>query len=107
MYRPIANRRSRIAAAEALECRRLLAGYPLLVQVLPFSLDFSSDQGRLLDKDGQGTGFNWVQSNGAGSEYRPKLIDLDTSAGLLKITSAGSSSAGSNYGADNSLVNGL
>src|SRR5437870_1168709 len=96
-----------LSIVEILECRRLLAGYPLIVQALPFSLDFSSDQGRLLDKDGQGTGFTWVQSNGTGSEYQSKLIDLDTSVGVLKITSTGNSSAGSNYGADNSLVNGL
>src|SRR5438128_1948510 len=92
---------------DALEQRRLLSGFPQIVQSLPFSLDFSSDRGRLLDKDGQGTGFTWVQTNGAGDEYQPKLIDLNTSAGILRITSAGNSSAGSNYDNDNSLVNGL
>ena len=35
------------------------------------------------------------------------MIDLDTGGGLLKITSTGNSTAGSNYGSDNSLVNGL
>jgi glucose/arabinose dehydrogenase len=95
------------ALFESLEARRLLAGYPLIVQNLPFSLDFSNDRGRLVDKDRTGTGFTWVQPNAAGDEYQPDLIDLNRPQGVLRITSAGNSHSGSNYGSDNSLVNGL
>src|SRR5947207_1577085 len=97
----------RAAAMQAFEPRVLLSGYPLVTQTLPFSLDFSSDRGRLVDKDGQGTGFTWVQTNAFGNEYQPKLIDLDTAHGLLKIKSYGNTRVGSNYGSDDSLVNGL
>jgi glucose/arabinose dehydrogenase len=92
---------------ESLEPRRLLSGYPLVVRSLPFSLDFASSKGWLTDKDGQGTGFTWAQTNASGNEYQPGKIDLDTSAGVLKITSSGNSSAGGNYNTDNSLVDGL
>jgi regulation of enolase protein 1 (concanavalin A-like superfamily)/fibronectin type 3 domain-containing protein len=73
------------------------------VQTLPFLLDFGSDKGELLDKDGQGTGFTRTQSNNSSNSYQPNLIDLDTGAGVLKITST----AGSNSTSDNNLVNGL
>jgi glucose/arabinose dehydrogenase len=97
----------RRAALEALEPRRLLAGYPLVVQALPVLLDFSTDRGRLVDKDGEGTGFTWVQPNAAGNEYQPSLINLDIARGLLKVSSYGNARSGSNFGSDNSLVNGL
>lgn len=52
------------------------------------SLDFSSSRsGTVLDKDGQGTGFTGVQANKVGDQYDPNLIDLDTTAGRLRLTS--------------------
>jgi hypothetical protein len=90
---------------ERLEDRRLFAIDT--VQTLPFALDFSSDRGGLLDKDGSGTGFTRVQENKLGTGYTPSLIDLDTTAGLLRLTTTGTSSAGSNSRADNTLVNAL
>src|SRR5438045_3870332 len=90
---------------ESLEGRQLLSA--ATIQTLPFNLDFSSDRGELLDKDGQGTGFTRVQDNKLASEYQPALIDLDTAAGVLKLTTTGTSAAGSNTNADNTLVNAL
>ena len=77
------------------------------IQTLPFTLDFSSDRGELLDKDGQGTGFTRVQTNKLGTEYQSGLIDLDTALGYLKLTTTGTSTAGSNSAGDNTLVNAL
>jgi hypothetical protein len=88
---------------ESLEERRLLS--TTTVQSLPFLLDFSSDRGEIADKDGQGTGFTRVQANTAGTQYQPSLIDLDTTAGTLAITSQ--SDGGSNTGSMNNLDNAL
>src|SRR5690606_23483118 len=74
---------------------------------LPFILDFSSDQGEILDKDGEGTGFTRLQENKLGNQYQPQLIDLDTTTGVLKLTTTGNSSNGGPRDGDNTLVNGL
>ena len=57
------------AVIETLEDRRLMSAST--VQTLPFDLDFTSDRGELLDKDGEGTGFTRVQANKLGNEYQP------------------------------------
>src|SRR5438552_3407745 len=85
------------AVIESMEARCLLSGDPTAIKALPFTNDFNLDAGGLADKDGQGTGFTWVQDNGTHSEYQPSLIDLDTNAGVLKLTSAGNAQAGGNY----------
>src|SRR5436309_15823293 len=90
---------------EGLEGRRLLSSST--VQILPFTLDFSSDKGEILDKDGQGTGFTRLQVNKNGDQYQPNLIDLVTTSGVLKITTTGNSTNGSNSGSDNSQVDAL
>jgi regulation of enolase protein 1 (concanavalin A-like superfamily) len=105
------KRRPRLLSAcipvlEDLERRELLSGST--IQTLPFILDFGSDRGEITDKDGQGTGFTRIQANKLGTEYAPSLIDLDTSAGVLRLTTSGSSTTGSNSGtSDNTLQNGL
>jgi len=90
---------------EGLEVRKHLDANT--VQQLPFILDFSSDRGELVDKDGQGTGFTRVQVNSLGNQYQPQLIDLDTAAGVLKLTTTGNGTNGGNSGTDNTLVNAL
>lgn len=90
---------------EDLEQRRHLDANT--VQTLPFVLDFGSNRGELVDKDGQGTGFTRTQANNFGNSYQPQLIDLDTAAGVLKLTTTGNATNGGNAGADNSLVNAL
>jgi hypothetical protein len=64
----------------------------LIPAVLPGTtatrLDFSAARaGTVADRDGEGTGFTGVQPNTAGNQYQPSLIDLDTTAGVLKLTS--------------------
>ena len=104
----VRSRRVKLVSAagsviESLEQRRLLS--TTTVQSLPFSLDFSSDRGEIADKDGQGTGFTRVQSNTAGTQYQPSLIDLDTTAGTLSLTTQ--TDGGSNTGSSNNLLNAL
>ncbi|MCS7034412.1 MAG: choice-of-anchor D domain-containing protein, partial [Phycisphaerae bacterium] len=91
---------------EGLEIRKLF-GIDT-IQSLPFLLDFSTDRGELIDRDGQGTGFTRVQVNSnATSSYVASLIDLDTTAGVLRLTTTGNATNGGNSGSDNSLVNAL
>jgi hypothetical protein len=66
--------------------------------VLPFT---SPMAGTIADKDGQGTGFQGVQVNKAGTQYKPSLIDL--TGGTVRLTST----AGRNTGADNTQDNAL
>src|SRR4051794_14437027 len=95
-------RAARASWFEMLEGRQLLS--TTTVQTLPFTLDFGSDKGEILDKDGQGTGLTRVQANTAGNQYQPSLIDLDTTAGVLKITTSG---VGSSSGTPNDQLNSL
>jgi len=91
---------------EDLEFRKLMGADT--VQAVPFLLDFGSTRGELVDKDGQGTGFTRTQTNSnAAASYVANLIDLDTGAGVLRLTTTGNASAGGNSGSDNSLVNAL
>src|SRR5258706_12117394 len=90
---------------EALEGRQLLSGDPLAfqntIQPLPYSLDFTTQQNGVFDAAGLSTGFTRVQLNKNGTQYQPSLINLNTSAGELDITTTGTSAAGTNYGTDN------
>ena len=91
---------------ERLESRQLLSGST--IQSLPFRLDFNQNiPDTIVDKDGQGTGFTRLQANKDGTEYQQNLIDLDVNLGVLKLTTTGTSSAGSNAGTDNTQANAL
>jgi fibronectin type 3 domain-containing protein len=93
---------------ETLEERRLLYGDAGVVTPLPVALNFTSAiNGTLADQASQGTGFTWVQPNKNGDEYNPALIDLQPANGLLNLTTTGTSSAGGQWEADNTLVDGL
>jgi len=74
--------------------------HPLYVQCSPRSfthagsrecvmltLNFSSAlPGTVLDKDGQGTGFTYVQPNTTGNQYDATRINLEPTAGTLVLT---------------------
>ena len=96
---------------ERLEDRRLLAADPLayqnVVQSLPYALDFTQQVNGVFDKSGQSVGFTRVQANRLGNQYQPNLLNLNTSSGELDVTTTGTSSAGSNFGTDNTQVNAL
>ncbi len=107
MRKPTVRRLARACrpVIEALESRQLLSAST--IQTLPFNLDFTSDRGDIADMNGLGTGFTLVQPNKLGTQYQPSLINLDTASGVLNLTTTGTSTAGSNTNADNTLVNGL
>ncbi|HZB70687.1 MAG TPA: hypothetical protein VE395_01025, partial [Acidimicrobiales bacterium] len=63
----------------------------------------SAAPGTVADRDGEGTGFDSVQANDAGTQYQPSLIDLDTTAGVLRLTTTNGSNAGGNDTQANAL----
>jgi hypothetical protein len=100
------------AVLEGLEDRRLMSADPLgamdRIQALPFVLEFNAPAADgLHDKDAQDIGLTRVQvnKNGQAASYLPANLDLDTAAGVLKVTTTGTSTAGSNYNNDNTLTN--
>ena len=57
------------------------------------NLNFNSAiSNTVLDKDGQGTGFDSVQPNTIGDQSDPTLINLDTTAGTLNLVATNGSS---------------
>src|SRR5688500_3060728 len=109
VQRPAGRRPIVSSMIERLEPRQLLAGDSSIVRPLPFILEFGTDHAAtsLPDKDGQGTGFTWVQPNKNGNEYNPSLIDLRTNEGVLRLTTAGNVAKQGNYGKDNTQINAL
>ncbi|QOV91332.1 PA14 domain-containing protein [Humisphaera borealis] len=93
------------AVVELLEDRKLFAGDASIIQTLPYSLDFDTSSGGVVDKNGLGTGFTWVMPNKNNNEYAPSLIDMV--GGRLRVTTTGTSLAGGPWENDNTLVNGL
>ncbi|HUR18796.1 MAG TPA: Ig-like domain-containing protein [Acidimicrobiales bacterium] len=63
----------------------------------------TSVTGTVADKDGEGTGFTGVQANAASNQYVPSLIDLDTTAGVLRLTSTGDTNTNSTNTQRNAL----
>src|SRR5689334_21740658 len=79
----------------------------LSASTLPFVLNFNQSAGGILDAGGLGTGFTSVQANKLGNQYQPNLIHLKTASSELDITTTGTSTSGTNYGADNTQVDAL
>ncbi len=50
--------------------------------------------GTVADEDGEGTGFTSVQANKAGNQYDASLVDLDPTAGVLRIDSTNGTASG-------------
>jgi N-acetylneuraminic acid mutarotase len=53
---------------------------------LPYELDWGIDQGKILDGDGVGTGFTWIDDPSKGTGYIPGNLDVDLTAGTLDVT---------------------
>ena len=104
--KPTALAKAARPVIETLEGRRLLT-FTGSDFALPFVNDFSQERNGIEDGNGLNTGFPIVQGNTAGDEYQPALIDLDTANGYLNLTSRGTAANGGNFGADNTLANGL
>jgi glucose/arabinose dehydrogenase/N-acetylneuraminic acid mutarotase len=70
---------------------------------LPYQLDFESDHGKIVDQNGVGTGFTYVDPPTNGTGYIPQNLLMDTAAGELQLTTT----AGLSLTNSNSLDNGL
>ncbi|MEO6434450.1 MAG: hypothetical protein ABIP55_01650, partial [Tepidisphaeraceae bacterium] len=90
------------AVIEPLEQRRLLAGDFNAGAALPYQLDFNRSRTGVLDRDGSGTGFTWVQPNADGTELDTRKMDLKIGVGILRLYSTGN-----NFEATNTLRNAL
>jgi large repetitive protein len=94
-----------IGAARAQACAPLACDQ-ILVD-LPYTLDFSSDHGKILDSNGAGTGFTYVDSPSNGTGYIPSNLEADSEAGQLKLTTtSGLAFQGANS-QDNALAVGV
>ncbi len=61
------------------------------------NLDFASAiPDTLADKDGEGTGFTYVQPKGNGDQYDPSRINLDLTSGNLVLTATQGSNTSAN-----------
>jgi fibronectin type 3 domain-containing protein len=85
---------------ELLETRRLMDGDSV------FRLDFDqAAPGTLVDNDGEGIGFDAFQDNANNDGFRPDLLDLDATKGILKSVTTGGGPQGSNFQGDNTHAN--
>lgn len=76
--------------------------------VAPYTLTFDQDHGMLVDANGVGTGFTWVDKPSAGGTgYIPANLLVDTAAGLFKITTTGGIAYQGNNNQDNTLGVGI
>ena len=75
----------------------------LALSELPVDLNFNEDRGRILDNEGVGTGFTWVDAPAEGSGYLPSLLDVDPIDGHLDVTTT----QGIAFAGENNQVNAL
>ncbi|ACZ43662.1 Kelch repeat-containing protein [Thermobaculum terrenum ATCC BAA-798] len=86
--------------------------YPLdcsqILVELPYNLDFSGDEGKILDKNGVGTGFTYVDQPSKGTGYIPQNLTVDTSGtGTLNILTTKGINSGTANSQDNALGVGI
>jgi large repetitive protein len=75
---------------------------------LPYTLDFSQDHGKILDANGVGTGFTYVDQPTNGSGYSPSNVKMNTNApGTLNIRTTDGIMYGANNSQDNALAVGI
>jgi glucose/arabinose dehydrogenase len=70
---------------------------------VPYELTFNEDRGRLLEKDGTGTGFTYIDTPDTGTGYKPELLDVDTVGGHLEITTTAGIAHASENSQDNAV----
>jgi N-acetylneuraminic acid mutarotase/glucose/arabinose dehydrogenase len=52
---------------------------------LPYSMDFTQNHGQILDKNGVGTGFTYIDWPSNSGGYKPANLNVDLNAGTLQI----------------------
>lgn len=70
---------------------------------LPYQLTFTESQGHLMDKNGLGTGFTWVDQPSAGTGYIPDNLEMNFLDGVLNLTTTSGIQYLSNNSQDNAL----
>jgi len=74
---------------------------------LPYTLDFSSDQGKIQDTNGVGTGFTYVDPPTNGTGYIPANLQVDQAAGVLNVTTTAGLAFKTSNSQDNALGVGI
>ena len=74
---------------------------------LPYTLDFSSDEGKIQDATGVGTGFTYVDPPTNGTGYIPSNLAVDNSAGVLNVTTTAGNAFTTANSQDNALAVGF
>lgn len=68
-----------LAACAPLDCSEILID-------LPYELDFTQDHGKIVDGNGVGTGFTYIEQPSSGTGYVPAKLNVNTAApGTLSI----------------------
>jgi glucose/arabinose dehydrogenase/N-acetylneuraminic acid mutarotase len=78
----------------------------VLVQA-PYTLDFGSDAGKLVDANSVGTGFTMIDPSTNGTGYLPAKLAVDTSSGVLAVSTTNGLASGSIDSQDNALGVGI
>jgi hypothetical protein len=73
----------------------------------PYTLDFDSDEGAIVDMAGVGTGFTMVDPPSNGTGYIPANLDMNTGAGTLSISSTAGLAFSTADSQDNALGVGI
>jgi glucose/arabinose dehydrogenase/N-acetylneuraminic acid mutarotase len=69
----------------------------------PYTLDFASDHGKILDGAGIGTGFTYLPPTSNGTGYIPGKLAVDPSSEVLRITTTKGLASGAANSQDNAL----
>jgi len=89
------------STCSALPCAEVLVG-------LPYRLDFGQDHGKILDGDGVGTGFTYIDPPTNATGYIPRNLTVHTATpGTLDITTTQGIMYGTNDSQDNALAVGI
>jgi glucose/arabinose dehydrogenase/N-acetylneuraminic acid mutarotase len=91
---------ARAHACAPLACSEIRVG-------LPYTLGFSSDEGKIQDGNGVGTGFTYVDPPTNGTGYMPANLQVDQAAGVLKVTSTAGTAFQASNSQDNALAVGI
>ncbi len=83
-----------------------LACSEILVQA-PYTLDFSNDEGKILDAAGVGTGFTYIDQPSNSPGYIPANLRMDTGASVLNLTTTKGLMFGTSNSQDNALAVGV
>ncbi|WP_165855270.1 kelch repeat-containing protein [Marinobacter sp. JSM 1782161] len=70
---------------------------------LPYQLSFTESQGYLMDSNGLGTGFTWIDQPDSGNGYVPSKLEMNILEGVLLLTT----NSGIQYAGNNNQENAL